>query len=69
MFDFINPDTVWLTVTNILLGLATISCVVLALGAAVREIIARLRHNLAVTRLSRTLIRSHSHKLLGNHGY
>ena len=68
MFDSSSQDTLWLTVTNILLGLVTVSCIVLVLGSAVREIITQLRHNLAVTGLSRTSMGKRSHKLPGIHG-
>ncbi|NUO80454.1 hypothetical protein HUU05_10290 [candidate division KSB1 bacterium] len=48
MFDWSDPETFWLNVTNIALGAATlICCVVLAFGV-LQEVVERLRKRAAV---------------------
>ena len=42
MFDWSDPNTFWLNVTDIILGAVTLACVAFVGQAALREILARL---------------------------
>jgi hypothetical protein len=42
MFDWSDPNTYWLNITDIILGIVTLACVAFVAQAALREIYARL---------------------------
>ena len=48
MFNFNDPETFWLNVTNIALGVVTVICLVAVAGVVFREIFERLRARAAV---------------------
>lgn len=41
MFDLVTPETFWLTVVNVALGLVCLACVALVVGALVRDVMER----------------------------
>lgn len=41
MFDLLDPETMWLNITNGVLGLVTVVCVAVVAYVAVKEILAR----------------------------
>lgn len=43
MFDWTNPETFWLNVTNIALGVATLICCVVLAVSVLQEVVVRLR--------------------------
>jgi hypothetical protein len=43
MFDFNDPNTFWLNVTNIALGIVTLVCCIVVGYGVVREVLARVR--------------------------
>ena len=47
MFDWSDPNTYWLNITDIALGVCTLVCVVLVAQAVVREGWARIRQRVA----------------------
>ena len=48
MFDWSDPNTFWLNVTDIVLGLVTLACVAFVGQAAFREVYARLARRVAI---------------------
>jgi hypothetical protein len=61
MFDWSDPNTFWLNITDIVLGAVTLACVAFVVQAALREILARLArrqedpHALALPELGLTM--------------
>ena len=62
MFDWSDPNTFWLNVTDIVLGLVTLACVAIVGTAVLREVFSRLAkrvradsHALAVPELGLTM--------------
>jgi hypothetical protein len=49
MFDFNDPNTFWLNVTNVILGLVTLICCVVVGRGVYQDIRARLRKRAPVT--------------------
>lgn len=48
MFDPIESETLWLNVTNIVLGLVTLVCFAAVVGVTIREVAARARKRVPV---------------------
>ena len=48
MFDLSNPETYWLNVINIVLGLVTLVCVIAVSSTVVRELLQRVRQRVPV---------------------
>ncbi|KAA0227379.1 hypothetical protein KJ068_15685 [bacterium] len=48
MFDWSNPETFWLNVTNIALGVATLICCVVLAAGVLQEVVVRLRRRAEV---------------------
>lgn len=48
MFDWSDPNTFWLNVTDIVLGLVTLACVAFVGQAVLREVYARLAQRLTI---------------------
>ncbi len=42
MFDLSNTSTIWVNLTNIILGIATVICLGIVIYAAVREVVVRV---------------------------
>lgn len=42
MFDFSNASTIWVNLTNIILGIATILCLGIVIYVAVKEMVVRV---------------------------
>ena len=62
MFDWSDPNTYWLNLTDIVLGLVTLACIVIVGVAVGREVLARFAvrvradtHALAVPELGLTM--------------
>ena len=62
MFDWSDPNTFWLNLTDIVLGLVTLACVAIVGTAVLREVFSRLAkrvhadsHALAVPELGLTM--------------
>jgi len=60
MFDWSDPNTYWLNITDIALGVVTLTCLALVVQAILREVFARLRvrqdsHAFAVPELGLTM--------------
>ena len=62
MFDWSDPNTFWLNITDIVLGLVTLACVLIVGTAIAREVLARVAnraradsHALAVPELGLTM--------------
>ncbi len=53
MFDLSNTSTIWVNLTNIILGIATVICLGIVIYAAVREVVVR------VTQKSKAKVREH----------
>lgn len=47
MFDFSNPETMWLNTTNLVLGAVTLVCVLAFAGVLVKELLQRARKHAA----------------------
>lgn len=47
MFNWSDPNTYWLNITDIVLGVVTLACVVVVALAVFREVYARLFHRVA----------------------
>lgn len=43
MFDFSNPETMWLNTTNLVLGAVTLVCVLVFAGVLVKELLHRAK--------------------------
>jgi len=43
MFDFSNPETMWLNTTNLVLGAVTLVCILAFAGVLVKELFERAR--------------------------
>ncbi len=52
MFTITDPDTFWLTATNVVLGLVTLVCCVVVAAAVVQEIVVRMRRAHALRSLA-----------------
>ncbi len=48
MFNWSDPNTLWLNITDIVLGAVTLACVAFVVQAAFREVYARLANRLPV---------------------
>ena len=48
MFDFNDPETLWLNVTNIGLGLVTLVCLTFVAQGLYKEVVARIRKRATV---------------------
>jgi hypothetical protein len=46
MFDWSDPNTLWLNITDIALGIVTLACLAFVAQAAFREVYARLANRL-----------------------
>jgi hypothetical protein len=46
MFDWSDPNTYWLNITDIALGAVTLVCVALVAQAVLREVLARVRNRI-----------------------
>jgi hypothetical protein len=47
MFDWSDPNTLWLNVTDIALGIVTLACLAFVAQAAFREVYARLANRVS----------------------
>jgi len=48
MFDWNDPNTFWLNITDIVLGVVTLACVAFVAQAMFREVYARLANRIAI---------------------
>lgn len=46
MFDWSDPNTFWLNITDIVLGVVTLACVAFVAQAAFREVLGRLANRI-----------------------
>ena len=47
MFDWSDPNTIWLNITDIALGIVTLACLAFVAQAAFREVYARLANRVS----------------------
>ena len=48
MFNFFDPETFWLNVTNLGLGIVTLICCLILAAGIVQEVVVRIRARVAV---------------------